>query len=92
MAFSSFVNFLVPQNFTSLIILVTLIIVPFLTYFISTTLFYRTARSHSALRRPPTVPYWVPGIYHGFSLLSRSPSIFFKRAMYVYAACFLARI
>ncbi|KAI4952608.1 hypothetical protein J4E91_003080 [Alternaria rosae] len=53
-----------------LLIFVLLIIAPALTYYVSTTLFYQTAKSTALGKEPPTIPYFVPGATHAFGLAS----------------------
>jgi hypothetical protein len=55
----------------------TLIISPFITYYITTSLFYRRARSPASKKVPPTVPYFAPGLFHAFSLASFGPPKYF---------------
>jgi hypothetical protein len=57
--------------------ILTTIISPFLTYYITTSLFYKKARSSATKKAPPTVPYCVPGIFHAFSLASIGPQKYF---------------
>ncbi|KAF2865178.1 cytochrome P450 [Massariosphaeria phaeospora] len=51
---------------------------PVLVYYITTTLFYRKTNSKLLSKIPPTVPYWVPGLFHGLSVASGPPAYFAK--------------
>ncbi|KAF2686921.1 cytochrome P450 [Lentithecium fluviatile CBS 122367] len=53
-----------------------LVIFPILTYYLSTTLFFRKINRKGSKKAPPTVPYWIPGVYHAVGLISR-PSTYF---------------
>jgi len=59
-----------------------LIIIPVLTYNVSKARFDRSSQS-TALQRPPTVPYLVPGVFHAFSLAFDGPQKYFATLMYV---------
>jgi len=70
------------QQYRVLILLwVAIIVFPFLTYQLTSFLFYRTARSNGPLKTPPTIPYWVPGIFHGVGL-AFGPPVYFGKLMY----------
>ncbi|KAF1849405.1 cytochrome P450 [Cucurbitaria berberidis CBS 394.84] len=60
-----------------LLAIATLIIVPFLTFFLSTTLFYRKTKNKFPGQTPPTTPYFVPGVFHAFSLAYFGPQKYF---------------
>lgn len=64
-----------------LLILVGLIVFPFITYYVSTILFYRQANSKVAGKNPPVVPYLVPGAFHAFSLAYDGPQKYFAALM-----------
>ncbi|KAF2643967.1 putative cytochrome-like protein P450 [Massarina eburnea CBS 473.64] len=53
-----------------------LVLIPFLTHYITTTLFYRAHSSKGSDKKPPTISYWLPVFCHGLGLLSR-PSAYF---------------
>ncbi|CAA9961296.1 Cytochrome P450 [Pyrenophora teres f. maculata] len=59
-----------------LLIVFLLIIVPICTYNVSKARFDRSSQS-TALQRPPTVPYLVPGVFHAFSLAFDGPQKYF---------------
>ncbi|KAL7777998.1 hypothetical protein CFE70_004672 [Pyrenophora teres f. teres 0-1] len=65
-----------------LLIVFLLIIVPICTYNVSKARFDRSSQS-TALQRPPTVPYLVPGVFHAFSLAFDGPQKYFATLMYV---------
>jgi hypothetical protein len=65
-----------------LLIIVLLIVAPALTYYVSTTLFYQNAKSTTLGKRPPTIPYLVPGAFHAFSLAYDGPQKYFGRLLY----------
>ncbi|KAF9692788.1 hypothetical protein EKO04_009166 [Ascochyta lentis] len=56
---------------STLIILASLVIFPFLTYYATSSLFFRRADSTTFGKKPPTIPYFVPGLFHasGFAQL-----------------------
>jgi hypothetical protein len=60
-----------------------LVICPLLIYYITTLLFYRRASSKLRGKVPPTVPYYVPVIFHAFSLAKTGPQKYFAQVMYV---------
>ena len=72
------------QNKVIILLWVAVVIVPFFTYQLTSFLFYRTARSDAPLKTPPTIPYWVPGIFHGVGLIMYGPPAYFGRFMYVH--------
>ncbi|OSS43390.1 hypothetical protein B5807_12008 [Epicoccum nigrum] len=43
--------------------IVAILISPFLTYYVTSTLFFRTANNKTTSKRPPTVPYLLPGLF-----------------------------
>lgn len=59
-----------------------LLIFPFFTYYVATTLFYRKVNSDSIGKTPPTVPYLIPGVFHAFSLAYEGPQKYFATLMY----------
>jgi hypothetical protein len=61
--------------------ILALIIFPFLTYYITTLLFYRRARSLAKNKVPPTIPYFAPGLFHAFSLASFGPQKYLAELM-----------
>ncbi|KAF2648308.1 cytochrome P450 [Lophiostoma macrostomum CBS 122681] len=69
---------------TSLRLVIFLILAPFLIQYLSTTFFYRRARSISKSKTPPTLPYSIPGIFHVFGLLRHGPPVFFANAIREY--------
>jgi len=64
-----------------LLILVLLIVAPALTYYVSTTLFYQTAKSTALGKEPPKVPYFVPGVTHPFCLAVEGQQKYLARLM-----------
>ncbi|KAF2126947.1 cytochrome P450 [Dothidotthia symphoricarpi CBS 119687] len=75
MIFSSLLGFLQRQAVPLTILL--LITLPFLTYYVSMSKFVRKANSKALGKRPPTIPYWIPGVYHTISLVSVGPQKYF---------------
>jgi hypothetical protein len=59
-----------------------LVLCPLLIYYITTLLFYRRASSKLRGKVPPTVPYYVPGIFHAFSLAKTGPPRYLAQVMY----------
>jgi hypothetical protein len=70
------------QNKIIILLWIAVVIIPFLTYQLTLFLFHRTARSDAPLKTPPTIPYWVPGIFHGVGLTLSGPSAYFGKLMY----------
>ncbi|KAF1359708.1 cytochrome P450 [Lizonia empirigonia] len=52
---------------SALIILAFVVVFPFLTYYATSTLFFRKVNSTSVAKRPPTIPYFIPGLFHAAS-------------------------
>ncbi|CAO2651892.1 Nn.00g001750.m01.CDS01 [Neocucurbitaria sp. VM-36] len=75
-----------------LIVILPLIISPFLTYYISTVLFYRKANSKASGKTPPTVPFFIPGIFHAFTLAYEGPQRYFAALMYITFLSYLSAI
>ncbi|KAH8722568.1 cytochrome P450 [Phaeosphaeriaceae sp. PMI808] len=61
--------------------IVALVISPFLTFFLTTLLFYRKARSNASAKVPPTAPYFLPGIFHAFGMAFMGPQLYFAQLM-----------
>ena len=57
------------------------VVSPFLVYYISTQLFYRTTNSKALGKRPPTIPYFIPAVFHTFTLAYEGAQTFFASAM-----------
>ncbi|KAH7068193.1 cytochrome P450 [Paraphoma chrysanthemicola] len=66
---------------TALFGVAALIVLPFFTYYVTTLLFYRRVRSNECKKTPPTIPYYVPGIFHAFSLASTGPQEYIAQLM-----------
>jgi hypothetical protein len=64
-----------------LFLAVLLIVAPALIYYICTTRFYRKANSEALGKRPPTIPYLVPGVSHAFSLAYDGPQKYFAKLL-----------
>jgi hypothetical protein len=64
-----------------LLILVLLIVIPALTYYVSTNRFYQKAKSTALGKEPPTIPYFVPGAFHAFSLAFDGQQKYFTRLL-----------
>ncbi|CBX98775.1 similar to putative cytochrome P450 [Plenodomus lingam JN3] len=67
-----------------LLFLSCLILFPFLTYYISTLLFYRQVNSKASRKTPPTIPYLFAGIFHAFSLAYEGPQKYFATLLKEY--------
>ncbi|PSN66246.1 putative cytochrome-like protein P450 [Corynespora cassiicola Philippines] len=61
-----------------ILIIAFFIIFPFLTSNISTAIFFRTVRSRRLNKKPPTLPYWVPILYHALGFATGAPANFAK--------------
>ncbi|KAF2851767.1 putative cytochrome-like protein P450 [Plenodomus tracheiphilus IPT5] len=68
-----------------LLFLSSFILFPFLTYYVSTLLFYRQVNSKASRKTPPIVPYLFPGIFHAFSLAYEGPQKYFASLLKDYA-------
>ncbi|XP_014562251.1 hypothetical protein COCVIDRAFT_11346 [Bipolaris victoriae FI3] len=62
-----------------LLIAVGIIVLPALTYYLTTAFFFQSAKNDAAGKRPPTIPYLVPGVFHTFSIAAEGPQKFFAR-------------
>ncbi|KAH7132575.1 putative cytochrome-like protein P450 [Dendryphion nanum] len=67
-----------------LLIFVTIILLPFITNYLSTSSFYRRANNKTPNKQPPVIPYWIPGIFHGFGVFTQGTSAFFANAINEY--------
>jgi hypothetical protein len=94
MALVSTLESLLPQDLSLLLFIISLVLIPWATHQFSTFSFYRTAQSSALGKRPPTIPYWVPGIFHGFSVITQGPPAFFASLTKQYCdhAPFIAKI
>ncbi|KAF1918443.1 putative cytochrome-like protein P450 [Ampelomyces quisqualis] len=70
--------------YPELAIILTLIIVPVATYYGSRSSFQRRTRGKRVGKVPPTIPYYVPGIFHAFSLASIGPQKYFAQLLKKY--------
>ena len=62
-------------------LIISTVLFPYITYQLTTILFYRTVRSKAILKTPPTIPYWVPGLFHTIGL-AFGGSAYFGKLMY----------
>jgi hypothetical protein len=69
-----------------LLIVVLLIAIPVLTYYVSSTRFYRVTNDPVSRRKPPTIPYLLPGVFHTLNIAYDGPQKFFATLLYVYLA------
>lgn len=67
---------------TVLLIICTLFAFPFAIYYITLSLFQRRVRSDTSGKSPPTVPYYIPGVFHAFSLAYTGPQKYFAQLLY----------
>jgi hypothetical protein len=68
---------------TVLFVASALVLFPFLTYCVTSTLFQRKVRSEACNKVPPTVPYQAPGIFHAFGLATIGPQKYLAQLVYV---------
>jgi hypothetical protein len=56
---------------STLLLVASLIVFPFLTYYATSSLFFRRANDKSGGKEPPTIPYFIPGVFNtaGFAQL-----------------------
>ncbi|KAH7092141.1 cytochrome P450 [Paraphoma chrysanthemicola] len=66
---------------TALFSVAALIVLPFFTYYVTTLLFYRRVRSNECKKTPPTIPFYVPGVFHAFSLATSGPQEYIAQLM-----------
>ncbi|KAH6625376.1 hypothetical protein C7974DRAFT_200478 [Boeremia exigua] len=52
-----------------LFVIAAVVILPFLTYYVTSALFFRTANSTIDGKKPATVPYFIPAVFHSFGFL-----------------------
>jgi hypothetical protein len=64
-----------------LTIVASIIVLPFLTYYATSTLFFRSANSSSTGKTPPTVPYFIPGLFHAISFSQLGARKYFAELM-----------
>lgn len=69
------------QRWDVLTAIVVLIISPFLTYYLTTLVFYRRSRSKELGKYPPTIPFYLIGIFHTFSLMTAGPQQYFAQLL-----------
>jgi hypothetical protein len=62
---------------------IVLVVVPFVTFYISVTLFQRKSQGKVTGKTPPTIPYYFPGIFHAFGLAYVGPQKYFAHLLYV---------
>jgi hypothetical protein len=70
---------------TVLVGIVALVLLPVVTYYLTSALFHRRILSKSRNKVPPTVPYQVPGVFHAFSLATVGPQKYLAQLMCVSA-------
>jgi hypothetical protein len=61
--------------------ILAVVVLPFLTYYITSAAFFRRANTRGAGKRPPTVPYFVPGLFHATGIVSLGPQKYFAELM-----------
>lgn len=72
------------RNTLAMLILlaVALIVIPALTYYGTTALFFQTSKDVATGKTPPTIPYLVPGVFHTFSIAFEGAPKLFARLLY----------
>jgi hypothetical protein len=65
-----------------LLIAILLVAIPALTYYVSSTFFYRAVNSSASKSKPPTIPYLLPGVFHAFNVAYDGPQKFFATLLY----------
>ena len=72
------------RNTLAMLILlaVALIVIPALTYYGTTALFFQASKDVATGKTPPTIPYLVPGVFHTFSIAFEGAPKFFARLLY----------
>jgi hypothetical protein len=61
--------------------ILAVVVLPFLTYYITSTAFFRRANNRGPGKKPPTVPYFVPGLFHATGIVSLGPRKYFAELM-----------
>lgn len=59
------------------------VLLPVITYYVTSALFRQRVQSKSSGKTPPTIPYQVPVVFHAFGLASVGPQKYFAQLMYV---------
>jgi hypothetical protein len=65
------------------LIVAALVVVPFVTYYLSLSLFQRKIRGNATEKTPPTIPFYFPGVFHAFGLAYVGPQKYFAYLLYV---------
>lgn len=65
----------------TLLVVFAIIILPFLIYYVTSALFFRTANSKAVGKEPPTVPYFVPGIFSAGRFVRHGARKHFAKAL-----------
>ncbi|KAF2628478.1 cytochrome P450 [Macroventuria anomochaeta] len=68
----------------TLIIVASIIIFPFLTYYATSSLFFRRANNNSTGKAPPTIPYFIPGLFHAVSFTQSGARKYFAELIKEY--------
>ncbi|UPX17443.1 uncharacterized protein EKO05_0007796 [Ascochyta rabiei] len=71
---------------SALLILASLVIFPFLTYYATSSLFFRRSNSTAAGKKPPTIPYFVPGLFHAVGFAQLGARKYFAELIKEYGA------
>lgn len=68
---------------STLLIVASLIVFPFLTYYATSTSFFRRANDKSDGKKPPTIPYFIPGVFNAAGFAQLGARKYFAELMYV---------
>lgn len=64
-----------------LIIGAFVVVLPFLTYYVTSLLFFRQSKSKATQKRPPTIPYFIPGLFNALGFAQSGARKYFAELM-----------
>lgn len=64
-----------------LLVISAVVISPFFVYYVTSALFFRRANSKANGKRPPTLPYFVPGVFSTGGLIRSGTRKYFANIM-----------
>ena len=64
-----------------LLVVASMVILPFLTYYVTSALFFRKANNKPIDKDPPTIPYFISGVFHTFGFAQLGARKYFAQAM-----------
>jgi len=64
-----------------LLVVAFVVISPFLTYYVTSTLFSRRSNSTTTSKEAPSIPYFIPGVFHAAVLARTGAPKYFAELM-----------